>query len=120
MQKLTKEQCDWLIRSIDRAVEGRVISTNNISEAAKTVAQIRAFVQEAINQCTEKEFPKFGLDVHNSQRLYQRHLSIELDAVDAGGLLIRCESTYAVPVTFDQFKQFTDGCNKIVEWLNDT
>jgi hypothetical protein len=120
MQKLTKEQEKWLIETVDKEVEGRVIAvSSNLNDASNIISQIRKFVTKAIEKCTEKEFPEFNIESTGNL--------IEITFNDSTNEHVIIEITdcrhpataESVGLNFEKFKQFTENCNKIVEWLND-
>ena len=115
MNKLTKEQAEWLIeRFKEKHTKEFTYFVVNGFEAAI----------EIINQCAEKEFPGFTVDLHDYEKNIvgciflsdyigadMRHVELRMrtpNKIDSWTTLFPCE-----------FKQFTEGCQKIVEWLNE-
>ncbi len=97
MQKLTKEQSEWLIKEVNNHTGYNV----NLCEKALNFSAI----ERLINQCTEKEFPE---------------LEIESAIKISEGIKCVAMETYGdIRLSYEQFKQFTEGCNKIVEWLDE-
>lgn len=91
MQKLTEEQAEDVMQKV---CEGKIGMC------------CLGIVQKAVNQCTEKEFPEYKA----------KHINIFLDHNDEVRISIEGQE---LEFTNKQFKEFTDGCNKIVEWLHD-
>ena len=104
--KLTKDQAVLMIEEFSKAHKSN--DWNGGLFIGDTI--------KIINQCTEKEFPhinmhwnRFGID----EALYIQQLGdFPYDIL----LETRNMSTY---FNKEQFKQFTEGCNKIVEWINE-
>lgn len=121
MTKLSKEQSTILkarMQSILPSVLGHNIS---IEELAKGILENgAAFITDSIygviEQCTEKDFPE--LDMRWKDKDDNEHwinLSLEEDEIE-----LRCDhKQYYIYFGKEQFKQFTDGVNKIMEYLNE-
>ncbi len=109
MDKLTKEQAEWLI---ERLCSEITYQLNNVPSHQ---------IKEIIHQCTEKEFPE--LQMQTEDRLIDIQITgreiddefnqvcVEISNQDDGHIVI--------PLYSKEFKQFTEGCNKIVKWLNE-
>lgn len=110
---LSKEQRDWLIEKFRE--------TNHMRFKAGTNEDIRhSFileedVKQIINQCTEKEFPEFHFLDRNEVPYSVGHAQFYKMVV------ISPLNSLDVTLAFrpEEFKQFTAGCNKIVEWLDE-
>lgn len=105
MNKLTKEQAEWLIGKMkynfqDYSKECRL---PNWGEIAKV-----------IDECIEKEFPTFEYDSTSDED--DCYLAVYY--VD-GELRLFIESGLYIRVTPHIFKQFTEGCQKICEWMKE-
>lgn len=114
MNRLSKEQADWLIDLIK----------NKFHELAhknrEPYPQEIVYLTEAtkiINQCTEKEFPMFNVDA-GCEPPNVKHLTIEKSFCD--NCLIRLHNNEGEPTyhfTKEQFLRFAEGVNKIVDWI---
>lgn len=93
MNKLTKEQSQWLIN---------IFNSKNAGIACMTPTEVR----ETLRQCTEKEFPEYHTKNIHITKNYE---TIEIK----GGA-----PNYAF--TYEAFRQFASGCDKIVEYLNES
>ncbi len=105
MQKLTAEQAQWLIEDIIQNERELILSGG--SEPGVYVHLEK--VKQIINQYTEKEFPGFRLLDEDEEVVAE----VELDTDES--ISIFCPES----LSFAQFKRFTEGCNKIVEYLNE-
>ena len=101
MKKLTKEQSEFLIDKVDR-----------IFLMENKEALFNDKIVKIINECTEKEFPVFRFED-------------ECDCDSFVEVRLFCETDNLIGVELPQgyinlypheFKQFTEGCNKIVKW----
>ena len=72
-------------------------------------------VENIIDSFTEKEFPAFSLNVDYGC------VNINLDGECVKIVAQGCDHDPRGSSWFSahEFKQFTEGCNKIVEWLNE-
>ncbi len=111
MNKLTKQQAEWLIEKIRNEEDKYTMGC----QKCNTRLSIPSVVH-VINQCTEKEFPdidmawnRFGID----EALYIQQMGDEPYNILLGS---KNMSTY---FNKEEFKTFTDGCNKIVDWLEE-
>ena len=114
MNKLTKEQGEWLIRTIKAASHKEVFEDGN-----RTLAQI---VEDIISQCTEKQLD-FCIDVNSFD---DGHIEVNVDQKDnTVQILIKdvtdededCCDTAQLWLHENEFKRFVDGCNKIAKWI---
>lgn len=111
MKKLTVEQSHWLLENLSRLKPQCRTDGESWVKEEKMV--------QIINQCTEKPFPELyisqmGCDA-DAIRIYSNkstenscECNIELYTI-----------TKFTHFTKDEFKQFTEGCNKIVSWLDE-
>lgn len=104
MNKLTREQADWLIeklKCVPYAYIHAIPEWSNMLIEAKIV----------INQCTEKHFPGFYAndisDVHFLTISSGAPINSNWAYISSGGGHMNKE----------QFNQFTKNCQKICEWL---
>lgn len=109
MNKLTKEQAEWLLENIKPRLCG-------FAQVKSGVITYEALINFIENQCMEKPFPEFEvphalLRVSYDEENYQRIIKLQL------GLEKRPEIIKWLNA--EEFKQFTEGCNKIVKWLED-
>ncbi len=125
MQKLTKEQADWLI---DRLFNCRslVIPPAPIEDVHLNFIKTR----ELINQCTEKQFPEFKLSENELENAFisvSKNVSKEGEERDESEEYIFIEvnngalnSKSYIMIDHKQFEEFAARINKIVEYLNET
>ncbi len=110
MNKLTKEQAAWLIETLK---ESR-IRMNDYQrmhlQIEENVISIGA-MEEVINQCTEKEFPI--LIQRTTTESFTIEPSSHVNYIAFGHGALSCK------LSLEQFKEFADGVNKIVEYLNE-
>ena len=100
VHKLTKEQADWLIKEFN----DHDIKSINI-------------VEKIINQYTEKEFPEVVIELGGGYEILienNNETGIYFATFKDG---VAKQNT--CDLSFKQFKQFTEGCNKIVQWLKE-
>ncbi len=101
MNKLTKDQAEWLLQKITKEATRVGCGLNGRGEYFSIDE-----TELVINQCTEKEFPEYITD------------SVKL----------RTDNKFDFPVVMtmpamhhhfelQEFKKFTDGCNEIMKWL---
>jgi len=106
MQKLTKEQADWLIERFSKTYWAQ---TQQGLLDQKTI-------QDIITECTEKEFPRFDIKSGWQDEI----VTIKQSQLSDDKTYIEIESTgCSSSFTRQQFKAFAYGCNKIVEWLDE-
>ena len=109
-QLLTKDQADWLIKEV----------TSHFQDDAGLCVAI-SDVKKLINQCTEKEFPRFEMSWKDRDDI-ENDVSIDIEECHSGDeIVMRLKSSIdAYPYfTAPSFMRFVDGCNKIVEWLEE-
>jgi len=111
MKKLTKEQAEWLIKSLELHM-GRVYKPDSNSEVVGWKKTL-----EIINQCTEKEFPKIDMNVIHPDFPGRQRISAQQAHFDKS--ICVCVDGLNCFLTSEQFKQFTTGCQRIVEWLQE-
>lgn len=106
MNKLTKEQAQGLIETMQKqrneSYWNALIGPNEF-----------AFMERALNQCTEQEFPSFNFKTLNSGN-YEIRKPLGDPKSDDIVLDVGDETAFFKP---SQFKEFTQGCQKICEWL---
>lgn len=113
MNKLTREQADWLIERL-RNQSFDLYGIHPSSRESNKGFSYKT-MEDFIKQCTEtqKEFPQFVLG----------HLCdyvISVDRIRDNPETITILTCYQESdFTPEQFKQFTEGCNKIVQWIKD-
>lgn len=100
VKKLTPEQADWLIETLN------YFGNDDLIHITKTN------LQEIINQCTEKEFPEFVMSITAGDKY-----CLSFEQFDKDGIKICCNKAPWLRFSFDEFKKFADGCNRIVQWL---
>ena len=104
MQKLTKEQAEWLIERFDE--------TRMIQDSFGRL--YKSDVEKIINECAEKKFPEFVMSITTWDRY-----CLSFEQFDKDGIKICCNKAPWLRFSFDEFKQFAEGVNKIVEWLKE-
>jgi len=106
MQKLTKEQASSLYATLVK---------NVICYDDRSMLWIKT-VKDILDQHTEKEFPKFN----GSWSCPNGGGSVELHkSIGNTYIFIYQDGKYVLSWQPHEFKQFTVGCNKIVEWLEE-
>lgn len=106
MQKLTSEQAQWLLQKMQAKQKdvfwNALIGPNEFN-----------FMHQLVSECMEKEFPELriaDIDGDVIKIFYEEH----------GGALITIRMQGSkVFLTSKQFLLFTEGCNKIAEWLKE-
>ncbi len=122
--KLSKEQAEWLIEEINSRVRRKAIPG---AGALHDVFLFPIDVENIINQCTEKEFPAFEMNLYTQDQVeldekpdvlkvnqygdYTSPIHVEYRDV--------CGEALDFLIPTEKFKQFADGVNKIVEYLNE-
>ncbi len=109
MQKLTREQSEYLIGNID------ALHTQYCGKCAINVSHYRdEELKHLIKQCTEKEFPEFEVPYAMLRVLHDHSNAPRSIRLEMGNL----SSADAIKwLDESEFKEFTAGCNKIVEYL---
>ena len=105
MKKLTKEQAECVLEAMKK-------QRNEIYWKALIGPNEMAFMEKAITQCTEKEFPAFKKwNIVINHHGVQKDICIEkvVDGKTEGWVLL----------TNNEFREFTQGCQKIVDWLEE-
>lgn len=110
MHKLTKVQAYELIEKI----QSQQVKAGHIGEECYAISS--HYLREIINQCTEKEFPEF--DGTWSSPDGQGMLRLEI-SVNKRYIYLKQNDKYQLSMQAKEFKEFTKGCNKIVEWLEE-
>ena len=111
MQKLTREQAEWLIQNILKSRAEQLFGRNAYHEEV---------VLKVINQCTAKEFPYFNfakVDIGsielNGSIHRPEHITIGMQYNNVTGI-IAC-----MDLSHDEFKEFTAACQRICEWIDE-
>lgn len=111
MQKLTKEQAEWLIET------ARLHADSSTQRWEQVFSMDR--LQAIIDKCTEKEFPNYQfIDPDDCDFFVNIVLHCSGDVSSEPTVRIGVCSGY-LNLFASEFKKFTEGCNKIVEWLNE-
>ncbi len=112
MKKLNKEQANWLIEVMKR-------QRNEPYWKALIGSNEFAFMEAALNQCTEKEFPIFTISLDNrGQDIYIAPYGAMDGRIE---MQISFDNTITQSIFYtEEFIEFTQGCNKIVEYLNES
>lgn len=119
MKKLTKEQAGWLIEKAIRA-KIRINDYQRMHlELPDDIASLDSIIH-SIRECTEKKFPYLNMVVSDQG-------SIELNgSVHRGGHISICTSfknvkdaMACIDLNDHEFRLFTEGCQKICEWLEE-
>lgn len=108
--KLSKQQAKLLIRSL-ALYSGRV---NNTVPGSEVVAWTQ--IVAIINRHTEKEFPGFEMKWNDKDDI-AHWVKVSLED---GEVEVQCDcAEYYLYFGCKEFKEFTQGCNKIVEWMGE-
>ena len=101
MQKLTKEQRDWLIEKLECSYVGK---------------DSYPAIREIINQYTEKEFPTFTITDR-----YNKDITASFAPIYKCILLSKIDLEVGEEwiLTIEQFKAFTKGCVAITKFLEE-
>ncbi len=115
MNKLSKAQADWLIN----AIKNNKSCTGYTPELGFFI--VAEALEKLINQCTEKEFPKFKLKSEDGDILIMLDASIFDDKFNAVSFLFSNKHESAVHGLLypEEFQSFTDGCIEICRWLDE-
>ncbi len=109
--KLSKEQAAWLIE--------KIMNSPDYSTPSNDMAAGVEMCIETINECIEKEFPRFELIMDESEtrinidflhRCAEDGVALNMDIMFAGqhgGIILYAK----------EFRQLVEGCNKIIDWL---
>lgn len=109
--KLTKEQAEWLLKRLETLPQSWDAGTWRNDD-----------IIDLINRCIEKEFPNYRFHATYNAIEYELNISHERESPEMIFVSTKrglCEGSESAYVGFnpDEFKQFTKGCNKIVEWI---
>lgn len=106
MKKLTKEQADYLIDSL----ESHVVCAD-FGECLD-----RGGVEGLIKRCTEQPFPELKMDAYDGGAYItfdeESLFPVKLELLNDGGCV---DNTFSL----EKFKEFTLGCQKIVEYIKE-
>lgn len=114
MKKLNKEQAAWLCKEVDEVSVGCDFYGHPIIGNALYKEDVKCL----INECTEKEFPEYNFKPQDE--FWSISLSLfEKGEMSDNRVMIQFidEDKMSINLYPKEFKQFTEGCNKIVEWL---
>lgn len=121
---LSKEQAAWLIERFGK--QRKLDLVNKYSKQPFTEGYMSFDkIEEIINQCTEKEFPGFEmiLPYWGNTHKYNVTLRSWISAYNKQEIHLITglteHETETACFSIEEFKQFTQGCNKIVEWLDE-
>lgn len=127
---LTKEQSDWLIKQLNQKAEYDLPDEDADSFDAFSDGLMAAEerVKRIINQCTEKKFPELKMlafapattnmfvDVPKDSKI---EIIPHVVTKEPTLLLTNEGDIFGCRFTTNEFKRFTDGCNKIMEYLDE-
>ena len=103
MKLLTEEQAECLIKELEDKAH------NDPFHFCKVTTKM------LINQCTEKDFPRFYMEAGHYEQVCVR----EMKCMDVDCAVVISTERIATHMSAERFKEFTDGCNKVVEWLEE-
>lgn len=118
--KLTKEQADWLIEKIKVDAQAECFGGGELKYSE--------VVERTINQCTEKEFPKFEIDLFQAASTnmfvdipYDATVRISSHPITREPVLMMKNKETICTARFNlaQFKEFIECIDKILEYLNE-
>lgn len=114
MKKLSKEQAAMLIEQIHN-IFIRLNYTPSVHRPSslQELAGLMSTVKQVIEECAEKEFPKLCIDASDHSQI-----NIDRDNRNNAEVYVNVVGEYAYLNTHE-FKIFTEGCNKIVAWLDE-
>ena len=105
MNKISKDQADWLIKEV----------TSHFQDDAGLCVAI-SDVKKLINQCTEKEFPT--VELYNADKVQLLRIYRHKEDIIRISKSLSSEVVW-LDLNFDEFEQFTQGCVKICDWLQE-
>ena len=106
IKKLTVEQADYLIEQFN------IVHNNLMLKPAGGMFHIMD-CRALIENCTEKPFPEFELNIEHDESLHFDHREYNNEEY----IYLHTESCEN-GMSIETFKEFVSGCNKIVEWLD--
>lgn len=118
MKKLTKEQYEYVLEQIEHDSNSTITAVNDVDDGARVYVQIMSRLKESLNKCTEKEFPEFldewgdGMTKLSLTNANTSFLPVKLALCDQSG-------EASIMLTAAELKRFVEGCNKIVEYLEE-
>lgn len=116
MKKLTVEQKEWLIELL--STHNGKLEKDEFYDVSKCIHWLdKERVEKIINQCTEKPFPAFEIKDLEDSEIYVADPTGSLIQPEGFAVWIGCPDG-GVRLNKEQFKQFTEGCNKVVECLD--
>lgn len=106
--QINKAQAERLLQTIDTNAYSKELCGRN--------AYYKDDILKAISQCTEKEFPEYSgtWSCPNGGGILQLRTCINKRYI-----FLKQDDKYQLSMEQHEFKQFTEGCNKIVEWINE-
>ena len=113
MNKLTKQQAEWLIENIRSTFQLKQL------DAGINLTRLK-HIEEVINQCTEKEFPKFNgsADEDDIDIVHSKYDSTPI-RIDVTSKSNPDSASGCIYFLKEEFKKFTEGCLAIVKFLED-
>lgn len=107
MQKLSKEQADWVLQKFN-------VTHNYLMKKPSEGMFHILDCREIINQCTEKEFPEFEMQIRHEETI-KLYADIDEDRT----ILVGSWESNVSEFSPSQFKQFALGVNEILKWLEE-
>jgi len=105
IQRLTKEQADYLIGKLCSAFTYEAVGIEG--DVATDIARA------VINNCIEKKFPGFAMDVGRGDSSYIISISFDKDETEIDFDF----GDGVVGLNTEQFKQFACTITKVLQWL---
>jgi len=102
MQKLTKEQAQWLINRFNSA-----FGVDDSELIGISACKVRDGAKQIISQCTEKEFPAFSFETQD-HRIISMHQVVNRAALNNEFFLDKAELMHLVL-----------GIEKIIDWMEE-
>lgn len=123
MKKLTAEQAQWLIERIQDAHNEEIKDyklQNNMNAPLFNLGNVMVgHIKKIINQCTEKEFPVYQwVDPDDSDMFLNIKLNCPGDETSQPVINITTYTGY-LNLFASEFKELTNGCVKICDWLRE-
>lgn len=117
MQRLSKEQADWLIEKLRNQSFDLYGIHPNSREASKGFSYDA--VEKIINQCTEKEFPEINMKWRSDNGADSKEHWVYCHLLGGDRFNILLEATMSTYFNKELFEEFTDGCVAITKWLEE-
>jgi len=107
MQKLTREQRDYILDKIGTIEAPFLLKVDPAGVYLNVVS-----LHEILDGCTKEEFPNFKINISRTADPYL------LEINNGFKQRISLQDPHGITsFTFSEFKQFTEGCNRVVEWM---